>query len=51
MPGTFVAAATAREGGIAMSDAPTSSEKSGVVALLPAERKKRKIVIATRTIR
>jgi DNA excision repair protein ERCC-2 len=45
-----VAAAIARDGGIAMIDAPTGSGKSSVVASLLAERKKRKIVIAVRTI-
>ena len=45
-----VAAAVARDGGIAMIDAPTGSGKSSVVASLLAERKKRKIVIAVRTI-
>lgn len=44
------AAAVARDGGIAMIDAPTGSGKSSVVASLLAERKKRKIVIAVRTI-
>ena len=45
-----VAATVARDGGIAMIDAPTGSGKSSVVASLLAERKKRKIVIAVRTI-
>ena len=45
-----VAAQCAREGGIAMIDAPTGSGKSSVVASLLAERNKRKIVIAVRTI-
>jgi DNA excision repair protein ERCC-2 len=45
-----VAATVAREGGIAMIDAPTGSGKSSVVASLLAERKKRKIVIAVRTV-
>jgi DNA excision repair protein ERCC-2 len=45
-----VAATVAREGGIAMIDAPTGSGKSSVVSSLLAERKKRKIVIAVRTI-
>ncbi len=45
-----MAAAVARDGGIAMIDAPTGSGKSSVVASLLAERKKRKIVIAVRTI-
>jgi DNA excision repair protein ERCC-2 len=43
-------AVVARDGGIAMIDAPTGSGKSSVVASLLAERKKRKIVIAVRTI-
>jgi DNA excision repair protein ERCC-2 len=45
-----MAAAVARDGGIAMIDAPTGSGKSSVVASLLAEGKKRKIVIAVRTI-
>ena len=45
-----VAAQVAREGGIVMIDAPTGSGKSSVVASLLAERKKRKIVIAVRTV-
>jgi len=45
-----VAATVARDGGIAMIDAPTGSGKSSVVASLLAERKGRKIVIAVRTI-
>ena len=45
-----VAAQVAREGGIAMIDAPTGSGKSSVVALLLAERNKKKIVIAVRTV-
>lgn len=45
-----VAATVAREGGIAMIDAPTGSGKSSVVASLLAERKDRKIVIAVRTV-
>jgi DNA excision repair protein ERCC-2 len=45
-----VVAAVAREGGIAMIDAPTGSGKSSVVASLLAERNKRKIVIAVRTV-
>src|SRR5512136_2766555 len=44
------AATVARDGGIVMIDAPTGSGKSSVVASLLAERKKRKIVIAVRTI-
>lgn len=45
-----VAATVARDGGIAMIDAPTGSGKSSVVASLLAERRGRKIVIAVRTI-
>ncbi|PKL68295.1 MAG: helicase [Methanomicrobiales archaeon HGW-Methanomicrobiales-1] len=45
-----VAAQVAREGGIAMIDAPTGSGKSSVVASLLAERNKKKIVIAVRTV-
>ncbi|MFA4877874.1 MAG: ATP-dependent DNA helicase [Methanoregula sp.] len=45
-----VAAQVARAGGIAMIDAPTGSGKSSVVASLLAERNKRKIVIAVRTV-
>ena len=45
-----VAAEVARTGGIAMIDAPTGSGKSSVVASLLAERNKRKIVIAVRTV-
>jgi DNA excision repair protein ERCC-2 len=45
-----VAATVVRDGGIAMIDAPTGSGKSSVVASLLSERKKRKIVIAVRTI-
>src|SRR5512136_352833 len=45
-----IAATVARDGGIVMIDAPTGSGKSSVVASLLAERKKRKIVIAVRTI-
>src|SRR5512139_1799319 len=44
------AATIARDGGIVMIDAPTGSGKSSVVSSLLAERKKRKIVIAVRTI-
>lgn len=44
------AATVARDGGIAMIDAPTGSGKSSVVASLLAERRGRKIVIAVRTI-
>ena len=45
-----VAAQVARDGGIVMIDAPTGSGKSSVVASLLAERKKKKIVIAVRTV-
>jgi len=45
-----VAATVARDGGIAMIDAPTGSGKSSVVASLLAERKGRKVVIAVRTV-
>ncbi|MFA6226538.1 MAG: ATP-dependent DNA helicase [Methanoregula sp.] len=45
-----VVAQVAREGGIAMIDAPTGSGKSSVVASLLAERNKKKIVIAVRTV-
>jgi DNA excision repair protein ERCC-2 len=45
-----IAAKVARDGGIAMIDAPTGSGKSSVVASLLAERKSRKIVIAVRTV-
>jgi DNA excision repair protein ERCC-2 len=45
-----VSAQVARDGGIAMIDAPTGSGKSSVVAALLAERKGRKIVIAVRTV-
>ncbi len=40
----------AREGGIAMIDAPTGSGKSSVVAAMLAERSGRKIFVAVRTI-
>jgi len=43
------AAQCAREGGIAMIDAPTGSGKSSVVAALLAERKDKKVLIAVRT--
>ncbi len=43
-------AACARQGGIAMIDAPTGSGKSSVVAALLAERSGRKIFVAVRTI-
>jgi DNA excision repair protein ERCC-2 len=45
-----IAAQAARDGGIAMIDAPTGSGKSSVVASLLAERKGRKVVIAVRTV-
>jgi len=45
-----VAATVAREGGIAMIDAPTGSGKSSVIASLLAERKRRKVVVAVRTV-
>ncbi len=45
-----IAAQVARDGGIAMIDAPTGSGKSSVVASLLAERKGRKVVIAVRTV-
>jgi DNA excision repair protein ERCC-2 len=45
-----LAARTAREGGIAMIDAPTGSGKSAVIAALLAERAGRKIIVAVRTI-
>jgi DNA excision repair protein ERCC-2 len=45
-----LAAGVAREGGIAMIDAPTGSGKSSIVASLLAERKGRTIVIAVRTV-
>jgi DNA excision repair protein ERCC-2 len=41
---------TARNGGIAMIDAPTGSGKSSVVSALLAERRGRTVVIAVRTI-
>ena len=44
------AAQCAREGGIAMVDAPTGSGKSSVVASLLAFRNERKVIIAVRTI-
>jgi DNA excision repair protein ERCC-2 len=43
-------AATARDGGIAMIDAPTGSGKSSVVSALLAERRGRTVVIAVRTV-
>ncbi|HEX3001354.1 MAG TPA: ATP-dependent DNA helicase, partial [Methanoregula sp.] len=45
-----LAATVAREGGIAMIDAPTGSGKSSIVASLLAERRGRKVVIAVRTV-
>jgi DNA excision repair protein ERCC-2 len=45
-----LAARTARDGGIAMIDAPTGSGKSAVIAALLAERAGRKIIVAVRTI-
>ncbi|HUK37486.1 MAG TPA: ATP-dependent DNA helicase [Methanomicrobiales archaeon] len=43
-------AVTARDGGIAMIDAPTGSGKSSVVSALLAERRGRTVVIAVRTV-
>jgi DNA excision repair protein ERCC-2 len=43
------AAQYAREGGIAMIDAPTGSGKSSIIAALLAERRKRKVLVAVRT--
>jgi DNA excision repair protein ERCC-2 len=45
-----LAARTAREGGIAMIDAPTGSGKSSVIAALLANRSGKKIIVAVRTI-
>jgi len=45
-----VAASTARNGGIAMIDAPTGSGKSSVVAALLSESRGRKVLVAVRTI-
>ena len=45
-----LAARVARDGGIAMIDAPTGSGKSSVVAALLAERAGKKIIVAVRTI-
>jgi DNA excision repair protein ERCC-2 len=45
-----LAARCARDGGIAMIDAPTGSGKSSVVSALLAERAGKKIIIAVRTI-
>jgi DNA excision repair protein ERCC-2 len=44
------AAETARDGGIAMVDAPTGSGKSSVVSALLAERGQKKVIVAVRTI-
>jgi DNA excision repair protein ERCC-2 len=43
------AAQYAREGGIAMIDAPTGSGKSSIIAALLAERRNRKVLVAVRT--
>ncbi len=40
----------ARDGGIAMVDAPTGSGKSSIIAALLSEKKDRKIIVAVRTI-
>jgi DNA excision repair protein ERCC-2 len=45
-----VAGRIAREGGIAMIDAPTGSGKSSVVSALLAEANGRKVIIAVRTV-
>ena len=45
-----LAARCARDGGIAMIDAPTGSGKSSVVSALLAQRSGRKILVAVRTI-
>ncbi|MDN7025733.1 ATP-dependent DNA helicase [Methanoculleus sp. FWC-SCC1] len=45
-----LAAACAREGGIAMIDAPTGSGKSSVVSALLAESSGRKVIVAVRTV-
>ncbi|MDD1729624.1 MAG: ATP-dependent DNA helicase, partial [Methanospirillum sp.] len=45
-----VAAASAREGGVLLIDAPTGSGKSSVVSALLAERGDRLIIVAVRTI-
>ena len=45
-----VVAASAKQGGIVMIDAPTGSGKSSAVAALLSERGSRKVVIAVRTI-
>ena len=44
------AASVARDGGIAMIDAPTGSGKSSVVSALLAENRGRKVLVAVRTI-
>ncbi|KUG19648.1 MAG: ATP-dependent DNA helicase [Methanomicrobiaceae archaeon] len=44
------AAVCARDGGIAMIDAPTGSGKSSVVSALLAESRGRKVIVAVRTI-
>ena len=45
-----VVAASAKQGGIVMIDAPTGSGKSSAVAALLSERGSRKVIIAVRTI-
>ncbi|RXE56539.1 helicase [Methanoculleus taiwanensis] len=45
-----LAASSARDGGIAMVDAPTGSGKSSVVSALLAESRGRKVIIGVRTI-
>ena len=45
-----VAASVARDGGIAMIDAPTGSGKSSVVSALLSESRGRKVLVAVRTI-
>ena len=45
-----VAASVARDGGVAMIDAPTGSGKSSVVSALLAESRGRKVLVAVRTI-
>jgi len=45
-----LAASVARDGGIAMIDAPTGSGKSSVVSALLAESRGRKVLVAVRTI-
>ena len=44
------AASVARDGGIAMIDAPTGSGKSSVISALLAESRGRKVLVAVRTI-